>query len=286
MKEVPSNSLPTSLSFLLPPYPSYNLPHHGVQHHAGLSSKLRVVFNGSCKTSTGTSLNDVLHSGSKLQIDLIEVLLWFRTFRYVFSTDIEKMYRQVMTDPDDHRFQRILWKDNTGILLTFELTTVTYGLRCAPFLALRTLNQLVLDESHRFPLAVPPMTKARYIDDILGGGDSIEEIRDVACQVNQLCQAGGFPLHKWAANNPAILQGLPGNRLLTVDLIEIDSAPSISTLGLLWQPSEGEFHFSSISNSSLPSTKQNILSMITRLFDPLGLIAPVILHAKCILQEL
>lgn len=81
--------------------PAFYLPHHGVLHQSGPTKKIRVVFNGSSKSTNGTSLNDILHTGAKLQVDLINVLLFFRTFRYVFSTDIEKMYRQILVDPED-----------------------------------------------------------------------------------------------------------------------------------------------------------------------------------------
>lgn len=87
---------------------SFYLPHHGVFRQKSLTTKLRVVFNGSSRTDSGISLNDVLHTGAKLQVYLFDVLIWFRQYRYVFSTDIEKMYRQIQIHKDDWDFQRIL----------------------------------------------------------------------------------------------------------------------------------------------------------------------------------
>lgn len=77
------------------PLQVYYLPHHGVWKENSLTTKLRVVFNGSSRTTSGYSLNDLLHTGAKLQTDLFDVLIWFRLFRYVFATDVEKMYRQI-----------------------------------------------------------------------------------------------------------------------------------------------------------------------------------------------
>lgn len=74
------------------PPSTYYLPHHGNLRHNSLTIKLRVVFNGSSQTKSGHSLNDIVHTGAKLQVDLFDVLLWFRQYRYVFSSDIEKMY--------------------------------------------------------------------------------------------------------------------------------------------------------------------------------------------------
>ncbi|XP_071635052.1 uncharacterized protein [Temnothorax longispinosus] len=142
----------------------YYLPHHGVYREHSLSTKLRVVFNGSSKTTSGYSLNQLLHSGAQLQKNLFNVLIWFRLFRYVFFADIEKMYRQILAHPDDWDFQRIIWIDKLGRLIIFLLLTVTYGLICAPFLALRAFEQLILDEGKRFPLAIPTMKNGRRLD--------------------------------------------------------------------------------------------------------------------------
>ncbi|XP_072761231.1 uncharacterized protein [Anoplolepis gracilipes] len=53
----------------------YYLPHHGVFRKNSSTTKLRVVFNGSSQTDTGTSLNDLLHTGTKLQINVFDVLV-------------------------------------------------------------------------------------------------------------------------------------------------------------------------------------------------------------------
>lgn len=144
---IPDNSLE--------PPTAYYLPHHGIWKENSLTTKLRVVFNGSSRTTSGLSLNHVLHVGSKLQRDLFDVLIWFRQFRYVFSSDVEKMYRQILVHPDDQKYQRILWLDHAHHLITYQLSTVTYGLACAPFIALRTFSQLIKDEGSKYPQASP-----------------------------------------------------------------------------------------------------------------------------------
>lgn len=86
------------------------LPHHCVFKVSEQSSKLRVVFDASCKTSTGVSLNDALMVGPVVQQDLMSILMRFRIFRYAFTADIVKMYRQVLVDSSQTPLQRILWR--------------------------------------------------------------------------------------------------------------------------------------------------------------------------------
>ena len=78
----------------------YYMPHHCVINENSTSTKLRVVFNASCKSSTNVSLNDALMIGPTLQGDLFSRLLEFRTFEYVFTADIPKMYRQILVNPN------------------------------------------------------------------------------------------------------------------------------------------------------------------------------------------
>lgn len=215
---------------------TYYLPHHGVIRESSLTTKLRVVFNGSSRTNTGVSLNDLLYTGSKLQTDVFNILIWFRQFRYVFSTDVEKMYRQIKFHEDDWNFQRILWINPDKKTVTYQLTTVTYGLACAPFLALRSLAQLIEDEGSKFPLAIPCLTKGRYVDDIFGGANSIHEAQEIIRHLIALCKAGGFPLQKWISNNPAILESISSCDQSKSASYQFDESTIIHVLDLYWNP--------------------------------------------------
>ena len=82
------------------------------------------------------------------------------------------MYRQIFVDPRDVTYQRILWQKNPSEPpIEFILLTVTYGTAAAPFLALRVLEQLVIDEGEAFPLAVIILLEQKYIDEVLFGHD-------------------------------------------------------------------------------------------------------------------
>lgn len=90
----------------------YYLPHHPVVRENSLTTKLRVVFDASAKTTTGKSLNDILYAGPTVQDDLINIMIRFRTKKIVFCADIEKMYRQIRISEEDSWLQLIYWRDN------------------------------------------------------------------------------------------------------------------------------------------------------------------------------
>lgn len=265
--------------------PIYYLPHHGVLREQSKTTKLRVVFNGSSITTSRTSLNDLLHIGPKIQPDISEVLLWVRRHRVIFATDITKMFRQIKVHPDDWDLQRIFWCDEKGNIIPYQLTTVTYGTRSAPYLAVKVLHQLVEDEGEKFPLAVEPLIKGRYVDDIYGGGESISETVSSAEQLRSLCAAGGFPLAKWASNSPEVLSKIdPESKTSDVEIQEKDN--SVKVLGLSWNPMTDHFQFKYSESPPSRITKRTVLSEIARLFDPLGFLVPLLVRAKMLMQEL
>ncbi|XP_024877058.1 uncharacterized protein LOC112457950, partial [Temnothorax curvispinosus] len=132
------------------------IPHQAVVREHSATTRLRVVFNASQPTSNGLSLNDHLMIGRKLQSELSFIILRWRQFRFVFTADIAKMYRQILVHNCDVDYQRILWRPAPNYpLIAYRLLTVTYGNANAPNAALRVVEQVAEDKGADFLLAVP-----------------------------------------------------------------------------------------------------------------------------------
>lgn len=267
----------------------YYMPHHAVLRPHSTSTKLRVVFDASAKDSSGLSLNDVLQVGPTVQSDLISILLRFRKHRFVLTADIQKMYRQVRVDPNQTSLQRIFWRESPAEKLrVLELSTVTYGTAAAPFLATRSLVQLCDDEGDKYPLGKHVVHDDCYVDDVLSGADSVEEAKEIRKQTQDMLALGGFPVHKWCTNYEPILQDVPpSERETLLHLDQLSANEVIKTLGLIWDPRKDEFLFTvnAVSDQVLPITKRSMFSNIAKLFDPLGLLSPVVVLAKKLIQD-
>ncbi|XP_018376530.1 PREDICTED: uncharacterized protein LOC108769819 [Trachymyrmex cornetzi] len=264
---------------------AFYLPHHCVFKNADGNSKIRVVFDASCKSSTGVSLNDALAVGPVVQQDLMSILLRFRTHRYAISADIVKMYRQILVDPLQTNLQRILWRNDVSSDVTvYELTTLTYGTSSAPYLATRCLKYLAEQHASEFPVGSKCVERDFYVDDLLTGADTIADAKLIIKETTQLLQLGSFKLSKWASSCSQLLLGAEGHLEGSV-LIGDDVFSRV--LGIHWDQNKDTLHFSHKDNADYSSTsKRLILSEVARLFDPLGLIGPVIVTAKIIIQEL
>ncbi|XP_033150744.1 uncharacterized protein LOC108603731 isoform X1 [Drosophila busckii] len=267
--------------------PQFYLPHHCVQKLDSSTTKLRVVFDGSAKSTSGYSLNDLLFTGPSIQPKIFNTLLRFRFFKVALCGDICKMYRCVrVTHPDQH-LQSILWRDNPNEdIKVYTLDTVTYGTKPAAFLAIRAMQQLSYDEEDNFPLASKIVRRDFYVDDLISGGDSIEDVVQIRQQVKSLLERGHFPIRKWCSNESAALEGeSEADREKT--LCFHDGTDVMKTLGLYWDTKSDNLLFSFVENShQVAATKRSILSTVAKFYDPLGLIAPVITRLKIFLQIL
>lgn len=268
----------------------FYLPHHSVQNPDSTTTKLRVVFDGSISTSSGTSINDMLLVGPPLQNDLFSILIRWKKHQIVLIADIEKMYRQVLIHKPHTDFQRIVWRRSTeDEIEDYRLLTVTYGMASASHSAIKSLRQLATNSKDKYPIGADIILNDFYVDDLISGTNDIKTAVEIYHQLTSLLLEGGFNLRKWNSNNQELLSHIPDDHRGTTSTTPINMDILVKTLGIHWCPVQDAFKFKinhpseSIIN---PTTKRMLLSGVAKLFDPLGWLAPVIIRAKIMLQSL
>lgn len=279
MEEVPAHNETTC---------EYFIPHHAVLKDSSLTTKLRVVFDASQKSSNGRSLNEQLLIGPKQQQELTCIIMRWRKHAVVFTADIEKMYRQILVDERDRGLQKIVWRKALAVpLKQYQLTTVTYGTSAAPYLAIKTLRQLAVNDQKRFPIGAEITLRDFYVDDVLTGCDTIEEAVEAKTQLMALLNAGHFSLRKWSSNRSEVIADLPQSFLACQLPQAINLEDGIKTLGINWHPGADEFGFKIHLNQNKPiASKRSLLSDMAKLYDPLGWLAPSTIKAKLMFQDL
>ncbi|GFQ69629.1 DUF1758 domain-containing protein [Trichonephila clavata] len=260
----------------------YYLPHHGVFRADKTTSKLRIVFIGSASTTSSLSLNDLLLKG-EVKEDIFEIMTRFRKHKYAFTTDIQMMFRLILIDPAQRDLLRIMWKNGANDKpVIYRLKTVTYGTASAPSLAIRTLKQLAMDEASRFPLVSKVALQDVYMDDVVSGAQILDTARQLQCQLQNMLKTCGMKLHKWNSNSKELFNSSTDQE----HSFSTNTESAIKTLGVSWKPA-GDYFMFKVSIPSIASyTKRDVLSVIARLYDPLGLIGPIISKAKIFLQKL
>lgn len=263
----------------------YFIPHHHVWKSGKKESKFRVVFNASSKSRANLSLNDVLMIGPIIQQDLTSILIRFRTYLVAVVGDIEKMYRQVSLHPDDQVFQGIIYRTSPDEpLKAYKLTTLTYGTAPAAFLATRCLKEAIERQKDAFPDTCHRIFDDFYVDDLISGShntaDAIQYIKDA----QSILINSEFPIKKFLSNDDAVMKTIPPElRASESTPVDLQMETNTKTLGMTWNPKSDTFKFVT-SELNDTHTKRNILSDIAKLFDPLGLVGPVVVTAKYFMQ--
>lgn len=196
------------------------------------------------------------------------------------------MYRQIKISDEDKLYQKILWRFSPEEpIKIYSLNTVTFGTSCAPYLAIRTLHQFAEDEQDNFPLASMILKRDFYVDDLLTGEQTLQEAGQLRDDLNNLLLKGGFNLRKWASNSTELCNDLSNEQ--KDDYMSLNLSDMMKTLGLYWDPKSDSILYM-VGQNDLDKivTKRVILSECAKKFDPLGLLAPVIIIPKLIIQQL
>lgn len=265
----------------------YFIPHHAVYKADGGDAKIRVVFDASARCSSGPSLNSCLLPGKKLQQDIIDVLTRFRIHPHAFTADICKMYRQIQVLPEYRKFQHILWRASPhDQLVEYQLNTVTYGVTCAPFLAIRVLQSIAETDCVNADHVRNALLYQTYVDDICVGSDSVGDALEFQSSLQSILAKSGLELKKWSSNTPEVLSSVPAaDRVCTPLPFDESENGGTKVLGLQWNPNDDFFSCALRLQPTPIFTKRGVLSTVARIFDPLGLFGPTVFWAKCIMQR-
>ena len=267
--------------------PSWYLPHFPVIREDRETTKVRIVFDSaaSCK---GTSLNNTMLTGPKLQRDVLEVLLRFRQKPVALVADIKEMFSQVVLAEKDRRYHRFLWRDLdlTKPVDVYEAVRLVFGDKASPSdLAQFVVRSHAQDFQDKHPAAALVMLLNMYMDDILDSEDSEGDAIHVRDDLMKLLSDAGFRAQKWCSNRAKVLEDIPEKDRATGVKLEESELPSVKTLGVQWDASEDVFTFSIKEINLSFYTKRGLLSRIATLFDPLQFLVPYVIRAKMALQE-
>jgi hypothetical protein len=239
---------------------AFVLPHHAVFREDHATTKARIVFNGSAVDNTDFSLNDALLPGPALQPDL--VLIKFRRQPYALTGDIAKMFLQILIQPDQRNYLRFFWKrpGTPGAAGLYRFRVLPFNLNCAPFLAIHTVAHHLNTQFPSFPLAARLVGKSIYVDDILGGAATENEVTTLRTQITELMEKGGFHLTKWLSNSGDIMKSIPeADRAPAAPMVIAEKNISLTpdvipmALGIMWNPKNNLFEFQGAVELMMPA---------------------------------
>ena len=265
------------------------IPHHGV-YNPRKPGKIRIVFDGSAEFK-GEILNNHLMTGPDLTNNLTGVLCRFRKEKIALACDIEGMFNQVSVPETQRDYLRFLWLEN-GAIKEYRMTVHLFGAASSPGCVNFALKQAANQYEEEYGKETADFIRDDfYVDDGLTSVSTVDQAQKIIKNSRQLCQRAGFNLHKFTSSNKEVIQSVPPEyRDKDVQAIDLshDSLPVARTLGVEWCPEEDVFKITytkAVSKDGSSITRRSILSSISSLFDPLGLISPVLLSGRLILRD-
>ena len=156
---------------------------------------------------------------------------------------------------------------------------------CAGF----ALRKTVMDHAEKFEADVVETVQCNfYVDDLLKSLKTSNDAVIMYGKLTELLTLGGFHLTKWISNKRELLEEVPDSELTkelkSIDL-EMNELPAERALGMQWNVEFDKFQYRIIPNNK-PFTRGRILSIVSSIYDPVGLVSPVIFQTKLILQGL
>lgn len=274
--------------------PSWYLPIFVVRN-PNKPNKIRLVWDAAAEFQ-GVSLNKMLLKGPDLLVSLPGVLLRFREHKIALTGDIKEMFHQIVIREEDRKYQRFIWKpSHKDELEVYEMTVMTFGASCSPSCSQYIKNLNAEKFCENFKNATRAIKKNHYVDDWLESVDTSEEAIKLAEEVRYVHYQGGFTMRNWISNDSVASQHLNNAKSTEMKNLEIGSNLNVDKiLGMFWRTSNDVFTYTlkvRDSNAAIFGglkipTKREFLRILMSFFDPLGLIANVMIYPKILLQRI
>lgn len=269
---------------------TYYLPHFDA-HNPNKPGKFRWVMDAKAKAGE-YSLNDLLLQGPDFVPSLLGVLWRARLKLIGINSDIAEMFHQVEIRPEDRDSQRFFFrgKDRNRPPDVYRMRVMMFGAVSSPSCAQFVKNENAKSFEKIFPGVERAIVKQHYVDDYVDSTDTVEEAITLASNVTSVHKKGGFRLVKWISNSEEFMRSIPEEMRLP----DHDKLSQVRMLGVDWNFKNDElvfkFEFKKFSrellNGETIPTKRQMLRFLMSIFDPLGILSPLVVKLKILYQEL
>ena len=202
---------------------------------------------------------------------------------------------------------RFLWNEGDSKLApqAYRFLSMLQGATDSPYISAATihkhLDDVIAKADDPDTIKAAELIKLRlYIDDLVLSLGSIKEAIKIRQQICAIFEDCGMKMCKYLSNSPEVMASIPEHKRAPInDEIQFNAESCDATLtklptqtkviGLTWKPKEDIFSFEQYKrlaeSADVKYTKRGISSLIPRIYDVNGYIAPFILRGKLILQE-
>ena len=171
----------------------------------------------------------------------------------------------------------------------YQYTRHIFGAKDSPTCAHYALQRTARDNIIQYPEATKAVLENFYMDDYLDSVESPERALKRSKELVQLLHLGGFKLTKFVGNVPNLADRIDGSSQSTEPKVIASSKEESShVLGLKWDHNNDTLVVSRGTSSTVTKslTQRLVLSLVSKVFDPIGLVAPFTVGARLLLKDI
>ncbi|GFY55525.1 putative RNA-directed DNA polymerase from transposon X-element [Trichonephila inaurata madagascariensis] len=237
-----------------------------------LSSRITVVqtkFGYTVIEKTNTIYNSLYNNVVPLHCANFTVTDLFRLYLIGLSSDIEKAFLQ-LSIIIEHRDYLRFFLPTVKETKIYRHCRVVFGI-CSPFQLPACIDLLLENSPARFDNVTQKLKPSFYVENCVTRVSDIQEQENFIVKAIEVMAKGCFNLRGWKSNVP----GRYSSR----------SSGVTSLLGLLWDLDKDTLKCNFNYSGEGDISKRNVLAMVHKIFDPLGILSPTTLLPKILLQE-
>ena len=182
----------------------------------------------------------------------------------------------------------LLREDPTSNIVVHQYTRHIFGAKDPPTCANYALKRTARDNAKEYPEAAKAVLENFYMDDYLDSVESPERALIRSKELVHLLHLGGFKRTKFVSNVPDLADRIDGSAQSTEPKVIVSSKEeSMHVLGLKWDHNNDTLVVSRGTNSTITKslTQRLVLSLVSKVYDPIGLVAPFTVGARLILKD-
>ena len=164
------------------------------------SNELRLAFDAATRTR-GKCLKDFITPGPALQNPLPTVVIDFRVRIVDWSADISAMFIRIKLKDEDIPYHRFLRTEENGTTSTCEITRVTFGVNCSPYVAIKTTWRAADEAGPTMWEAAETVRRNLYVDNQLNSTQMVLKATHHGSGVQQVLDGRDFHLRNWDSND-------------------------------------------------------------------------------------
>ena len=247
----------------------FYMPHKPVVRECATSTEVRMVFDASAKPHPlANSVNECMHTGPPLQPLLWNIMIRARMSSDILLADVQKAFLQIAIKEEDRDAFRFLFNIN-GKEEHLRFARVPFGAEASPFMLGATLQHHFNEKPPELEDTVQALKENTCKDNLMKTGRGVEELKGFKWEATKILESARFPVYKWESYVP-----------------ELDSEDNPSKLlGLVWDKREDTLEIQAQLQGEQVPTKRSILSQLSSIYDPLGIVSPTMVEGKRIYRE-